>query len=142
MGQWIQVEKPPTIVLFEGWMLGFDALPSTDTKEGDTSIATVNKFLAGYNSLHAVFDGWLVIGLTSMDLVYKWREHAEKAMRASGKGGMSEQEVKDFVDRYMPAYQHYLPGLYEAGPGGRKKTERGVAVDALMVTINENRMPV
>lgn len=139
--QWIQVDKAPKIVLFEGWMLGFDSLPSTKVKEG-SSIATVNKYLSNYHSLHAVFDGWLVIGLTSMNLVYKWREHAEKAMRASGKGGMSEEEVKDFVDRYMPAYQHYLPGLYEAGPGGRKKIDEGRAVDALMVTIDENRMPV
>lgn len=139
--QWVQVDEAPVIVLFEGWMLGFDALPSTEVEEG-SSIATVNQYLSGYDSLHSVFEGWLIIGLTSMDLVYKWREHAEKAMRARGKGGMTEEEVKDFVDRYMPAYEHYLPGLYKAGPGGRKKSTDGNSVDALIVTIDENRMPV
>ncbi len=138
--EWIKVDKAPTVVLFEGWMLGFESLPPTNMK--DKSISTVNKYLEQYNSLHSVFDGWLVIGLTSMDLVYKWREHAEKAMRAGGKGGMSEEEVKDFVDRYMPAYEHYLPGLYGSGPGDRKVTDKGEKVDALMVTIDENRMPV
>lgn len=30
---------------------------------------------------------------------------AETKMRAKGKGGMTDAEVVDFVDRYMPAYK-------------------------------------
>jgi D-glycerate 3-kinase len=136
---WVRVDSPPTIVLFEGWMLGFNPVDPSACQ--DTAISEVNTYLDQYSALHSCFDGWLVVGLTSMDLVYKWREHAESVMRASGKGGMSEDEVRDFVDRYMPAYQHYLPGLYATGPGSRKKVA-GNMVDTLMVTIDENRMPV
>ena len=42
----------------------------------------------------------------------------------------------------MPAYEHYLPGLYESGPGSRKVNERGEKVDVPMIKIDENRMPV
>ena len=27
-----------------------------------------------------------------------------------------EEQVKDFVDRFMPAYEAYLPGLYDNPP--------------------------
>ena len=29
---------------------------------------------------------------------------------------MHPLQVKDFVDRYMPAYKAYLPGMYSQGP--------------------------
>lgn len=39
----------------------------------------------------------------------RWRMEAETKMRAKGKGGMTDVEVVDFVNRYMPAYKvgHY-----------------------------------
>lgn len=33
-------------------------------------------------------------------------------MRAGGKGGMTDAQISDFVARFQPAYQAYLPGLY------------------------------
>jgi hypothetical protein len=30
--------------------------------------------------------------------------------------GLNDQEVADFVDRFMPAYKLYLPTLYSSGP--------------------------
>lgn len=33
-------------------------------------------------------------------------------MREAGRPGMSEDQVRDFCSRYMPAYRAYLPGLY------------------------------
>lgn len=32
-------------------------------------------------------------------------------------------QVKDFVNRYMPAYKAYLPKMYEEGPSTAKNTE-------------------
>lgn len=42
-------------------------------------------------------------------------------------------QVRDFVDRYMPAYKAYLPGLYSKGP----TTARPGHV--LTIAINERR---
>ena len=58
-------------------------------------------------------------------------------MRASGRGGMSDEQVRDFVARYLPAYGAYLPGLYAAargdGVGGRP---------TLAVKMDAQRRPV
>jgi pantothenate kinase-related protein Tda10 len=40
--------------------------------------------------------------------VDRWRMEAETKMRAKGKGGMTDAEVVDFVDRYIPAYKVHL----------------------------------
>lgn len=42
-------------------------------------------------------------------------------------------QVKDFVNRYMPAYQAYLPGMYENGPSTGKEGK------VLMFEIDESR---
>jgi hypothetical protein len=34
-------------------------------------------------------------------------------MRASGKTGMTDEQIADFVNRFMPAYRAYLPRLYQ-----------------------------
>lgn len=47
-------------------------------------------------------------------MVFEWRAEAERRMREAGRPGMSEEQVRDFCSRYMPAYRAYLPGLYES----------------------------
>ena len=42
-------------------------------------------------------------------------------------------QVKDFVDRYMPAYQAFLPRLYAEGP------ERAAPERALIIEIDKGR---
>ena len=49
---------------------------------------------------------------------------------------MSDEGVRDFVSRYMPAYQAYLPGLYAAGP----TTAR--AGRTLVIEVDAGRCPV
>lgn len=56
--------------------------------------------------------------MEEIDQVYVWRSQAEEAMKRSGRDGMSPAEVKEFVDRYMPAYLAYRPGLYAAASQG------------------------
>ena len=46
------------------------------------------------------------------------------------------EQVAAFVDRFMPAYRCYLPGLYERGP----TTAR--AGHLLVVEVDEGRDPV
>ena len=66
----------------------------------------------------------------------RWRLQAEVAMRARGKPGMTDAQVADFVDRYMPAYRAYLKALYAEGP----TTSRPGRL--LEIHINESRTPV
>ena len=69
--------------------------------------------------------------------VYTWRLEAERAMAAAGRSGMSDAQVADFVSRYMPAYDAYLPGLYAAAEGD------GVdGKPTLLVQIDATRAPM
>lgn len=59
-------------------------------------------------------------------------------------------QVKDFVDRYMPAYAQYLPDLYEHGPDGCKPGDLEATTvrsnkpkpQLLSFAIDEDRNPV
>ncbi|XP_048603436.1 D-glycerate 3-kinase, chloroplastic isoform X2 [Brassica napus] len=134
---WPEVEGPLKVVLFEGWMLGFKPLPAEAVKAVDPQLETVNKNLeAYYEAWDKYINAWVVIKIKDPSYVYRWRLQAEIAMRQAGKPGMSDDEVNDFVSRYLPAYKAYLPTLYAEGPSG-SDLERVLAID-----IDEERNPI
>ncbi|XP_031101602.1 D-glycerate 3-kinase, chloroplastic [Ipomoea triloba] len=134
---WPEIEGPLTVVLFEGWMLGFKPLPSEVVKAVDPQLETVNKNLeAYYDAWDKFVKSWIVIKIQDPTCVYNWRLQAEIAMRADGKPGMSDEEVKDFVSRYLPAYHAYLPTLYSEGPSGADPDH------FLLIEIDEGRNPI
>ena len=80
-------------------------------------VAAVNENLKKYPAaIDNFISVWLVVKVVDPKYVYSWRQEAEQKSKAKGKSGMTDEQVRDFVDRYMPAYQHYLPGLYAHGP--------------------------
>uniref|UniRef100_I1NQP9 Phosphoribulokinase/uridine kinase domain-containing protein n=1 Tax=Oryza glaberrima TaxID=4538 RepID=I1NQP9_ORYGL len=134
---WPEVEGPLEVVLFEGWMLGFKPLPNEVVKAVDPQLEVVNKNLEAYYDAWDRFIGsWMVIKIKEPSCVYQWRLQAEIAMRADGKPGMSDEEVMDFVSRYLPAYHAYLPTLYKEGPNGSNPDH------LLVVDIDEKRNPM
>ncbi|XP_010254230.1 PREDICTED: D-glycerate 3-kinase, chloroplastic isoform X1 [Nelumbo nucifera] len=134
---WPEVEGPLTVVLFEGWMLGFKPLPVEVVKAADPQLVAVNKNLqAYYDAWDKFIKAWVVIKIKDPSCVYEWRLQAEVAMREEGKPGMSDEEVMDFVSRYLPAYHAYLPTLYSEGPNGSDPEH------LLVVEIDEKRNPI
>jgi D-glycerate 3-kinase len=88
----------------------------------DADLVAVDELLKSYHgTLDAHVDTWLILKTADPKYVYEWRLEAEEKMRAKGKPGMSKEQVADFVDRYMPAYKAYLPGLYSDGPTTAKE---------------------
>jgi D-glycerate 3-kinase len=49
---------------------------------------------------------------------------------------MTDEQIADFVSRYIPAYTAYLPGLYAAGPTTAKSGH------TLVIEVDEFRRPV
>ncbi|KAF3450804.1 hypothetical protein FNV43_RR06893 [Rhamnella rubrinervis] len=134
---WPEVEGPLSAVLFEGWMLGFKPLPAEVAKAVDPQLEIVNKNLeAYYDAWDKFIKAWIVIKIKDPSCVYQWRLQAEIAMREAGKPGMSDEEVKDFVSRYLPAYNAYLPTLYSEGPNGSDPNR------LLVIEIDEERNPI
>ncbi|XWS20353.1 hypothetical protein CRYUN_Cryun31cG0094200 [Craigia yunnanensis] len=134
---WPEVEGPLTVVLYEGWMLGFKPLPTEAIKAVDPLLEIVNKNLeAYYDAWDNFIKAWIVIKIQDPSCVYQWRLQAEIAMREAGKPGMSDEEVKDFVSRYLPAYKAYVPTLYSEGPNGSDPNH------LLLIEIDEGRNPI
>ncbi|XP_073007221.1 D-glycerate 3-kinase, chloroplastic [Typha latifolia] len=134
---WPEVEGPVEVVLFEGWMLGFKHLPNEVVKAVDPQLEVVNKNLeAYYDAWDKFVEAWMVIKIKDPNCVYQWRLQAEIAMREDGKPGMSDEEVLDFVSRYLPAYKAYLPTLYAEGPNGMDPDR------LLVIDIDEERNPI
>ncbi|KAL7140035.1 hypothetical protein ABFS83_09G093900 [Erythranthe nasuta] len=135
--KWPDVEGPLVAVLFEGWMLGFKPVPVEVVKAVDPQLEIINKNLeAYYNAWDKFVKSWIVIKIQDPSCVYQWRLQAEIAMRADGMTGLSDEEVLDFVSRYLPAYKAYLPTLYAEGPKGSDPNH------LLVVEIDEGRNPI
>lgn len=135
---WQKVITPAQIVLFEGWSLGF--CPIKDTAVLDTlssDLRAVNDALQAYEGCMEHHVGaWVIIQVDDPQWVFAWRAQAELAAIKLGKPGLTEAQVRDFVDRFMPAYAAYLPNLYGEGPVG------GHGVPKLVLEINQSRMLV
>ncbi|OCF59353.1 hypothetical protein L486_03857 [Kwoniella mangroviensis CBS 10435] len=108
------------VFMLEGWSLGFHSLPEDRLRElwkvGKTaskhewkSILQVNDNLSQLNTeTDSYFDCHISITPLDWDYVYQWRLQQEHHMkRDNGGSGMSDEEVRLFVDRYMPYYELY-----------------------------------
>lgn len=94
----------------------------------------INNYLRSYGLINDIPDTYLLLTAQDISFVYKWRQQAETAMMASGRPGMTEEQVRDFVDRFMPSYELYLPFLQCRMANSRKSV--------LHVAVNEQREPV
>ncbi|XP_071729422.1 D-glycerate 3-kinase, chloroplastic [Rutidosis leptorrhynchoides] len=134
---WPEVEGPLSVVLFEGWMLGFKPVPTEVVKAVDPQLEIVNKNLeAYYDAWDKFVKSWIIIKIKDPSCVFQWRLQAEIQMREAGNPGMTDEEVMDFVSRYLPAYNAYLPTLYTEGPKGSESNR------TLIVEIDEERNPI
>jgi D-glycerate 3-kinase len=144
---WEHIVGKVDVVLFEGWMLGFNAIAPADAVKLEdnksdgkdrTGISRVNALLANksetsYNAMNAFLDSWVVLQLSVVSQVFDWRWEAEQNQG----NGLSNEEVRDFVERFMPAYEAYLPGLYEHGPAGTPSSKSRV----LQIEVGKDRLP-
>ncbi len=109
-------------------MLGFGPV-SAPLGEAMTE---VNEALRGYHAWHELLDGFLQIVPLDYRYVLDWRVEAERKMRARGQAGMSDAEILAYVEKFLPAYETYLPALSRASPVGE---------NVLRVTVARDRLP-
>ena len=146
---WPLVETPVDVVLFEGWMLGFEPV-SDDEVCGKIhrDLKSVNEKLrgGGYDEMHGLIDDWLVIKVGDFSWVTKWRLEQEQFARAAGKNTLSDKQVVDFVRRFIPAYALYGKRMYASlprrGPWVRTGREGEHAQGVFVVQVDETRRVV
>ncbi|KAG7799456.1 hypothetical protein KL944_004054 [Ogataea haglerorum] len=118
------------VVLFEGWFTGYRAYnneivlrrkweeirkqhePKFDSIKFD-HILKLDHDLSHYEQIWAKIDCFLYITTSNLANVYVWRREQEQSLIADKGTGMTEEEVEEFVDRYMPAYYLYYERLPE-----------------------------
>ncbi|KAI0039500.1 P-loop containing nucleoside triphosphate hydrolase protein [Auriscalpium vulgare] len=134
--QWTAVAGPLDIVLLEGWCVGFypQSRPYIERRLGEAPpgldgydmarfaldhVLDVNARLEAYVEWWDLFDLFVQIAppdTSAYAHIYTWRLQQEHAMKANNGGrGMSDEQVKSFVDRYIPGYHFFGRGVLEGG---------------------------
>jgi D-glycerate 3-kinase len=112
------------IVLFEGWFVGmrpldpivFETAPPPIVTDADRAFACeINQRLYEYLPLWDQLDRLIVLYPTDYRLSQHWRQQAEQEMIASGKSGMGEWEIHEFVEYFWRSLhpQLFIPPLLQ-----------------------------
>ncbi|MEM6400233.1 MAG: glycerate kinase, partial [Cyanobacteria bacterium P01_D01_bin.116] len=100
------------IVLFEGWFVGvypidsaaFNAPPPPIITVADKAFAKdMNERLHDYIPLWQRLDSLILLYPQDYRLSLEWRKQAEHQMKASGKTGMTDLEIEEFVNYFWKA---------------------------------------
>ena len=141
--EWAIAQPPFDVILFEGWCLGFQAIsPSAVAEKQSTAIHPgtlshhalehlqfVNEKLKRYSRLWDFLDAVVWLNARDIEFVYVWRLQQEHAMKAALGRGMTDEQVKKFVDGYMPAYEMYIDGLMHGELFKDKKGRQILKID-------------
>ncbi|KAI9023999.1 hypothetical protein DFJ74DRAFT_666803 [Hyaloraphidium curvatum] len=125
---WPAVSAPVDVVIFEGWMNGFRALPEKSVEEQYRSgkahyivqhklehVLEMNSALRRYESeWWTRFDCCIHLRAVDYRFSYEWRWEAEQ----KAKGPLTREQVEKFVDRFMPMNELYMAELAERGMFG------------------------
>jgi D-glycerate 3-kinase len=138
---WPEITAPLDIVLLEGWMLGFAPAADADAFAAHPDLRAVNAALRddAYGDLHALLDDWIVVRVRDTRWVRSWRLEAEQQARSEGRPTLTDAEVADFVNRFLPAYDLYAGAMYRRGPwrGGTDLTRDSLPCDEGSVFVVE-----
>jgi D-glycerate 3-kinase len=117
--EWRTVVGPVDVVIFEGWMLGFEPVGARRVG-GDAELAVIDAELARYAPWRARIDAMIQLRMARPEYVVEWRADAEAAMRRAGKDGMSDEAVRQYAALFLPAYAVY-PDELERNPPVRER---------------------
>lgn len=145
-GEWITVKLPIHVILFEGWFLGYesfddDLIRLNYLRAGPFSqiqnyrlyeIEQLNENLKLYQNIWKHLSKFIIFSTSDIQSVHKWRLEQEHQLIKEKGQGMSDDQVKEFVDRYMPCYYLYYEHICDEGI---VKHENG----NLRIEIDDNR---
>lgn len=139
----IQVNGPLDIFFLEGWSMGFSPLSNDEleavyktqeipftssknkyfTSHSLDSLLQLNTYLSDFSTIYEPFTCMIQVEPDDYEHVFKWRLQQEHAMKAKNGGkGMTDEQVRVFVERYMPGYELWREGIW----GDRPWSGRGL----------------
>jgi D-glycerate 3-kinase len=126
------VVGPLDLVVVEGWMLGFSPAARAPGEVLDADLRDADAYLGAYAAWTSELDALLHLDVASLESIVAFRVDAERARRARGEPSLSDEDARDYIERFLPAYRLYVPALRERPP----------CADFHRVRIGEDRMPV
>ena len=127
---WPTVQPPLDVVMFDGWMLGFQPIQSTLIS--NPHLRLINSNLKKYEAWINLMDAFLFLNPEDTHNIINWRVEAEENMKKGGHIGMSTEEVTDYIKTFIPAYELYLPQL---------RQDHAFKPHSLQITIQKDRLP-
>jgi D-glycerate 3-kinase len=124
-----RLDGPVDLVVLEGWMLGFSPVATVK----DRQLEAPNAALGAYEAWHRHLGALVVLEMLERTQVVAWRVDAERAMRASGRSGLSDDDITEYISRFVPAYETWGHTLAH----GRWPTG-----DRFTLTLDARRVPV
>ncbi|MGK7942804.1 MAG: glycerate kinase [Crocosphaera sp.] len=112
-----EIINQPDIILFEGWFVGvrpineveFNHAPLPIKTEEDKQFAKdINQQLKAYLPLWNQLDSLMILYPQDYRFSKQWRKKAEHKMILSGKTGMTEQQIDEFVNYFWKALHPQL----------------------------------
>ena len=112
--QWIKIQKPPSVIIFEGWCVGarhqkesFLKKPlNIIEKKYDKDIKwrkkVNNQLKKPYKKLFSKIDKLVYLKAPSFNHILKWRMHQEQKLKLTSKSKktMSKSKIKEFIMFY------------------------------------------
>lgn len=111
--RWRRVRGPLDVIVVEGWMLGFSA---ASPEALEPALRMPNDALRAYVDWHRRLDAFVSLRAPSLDIIVHWRIDAERARRERGEQALSDDEARDYIERFLPAYRAWAPGLAARPP--------------------------
>ena len=153
MEQWKTVndegQAKAKFVIFEGWCVGIRALENRDLEDkwraaiserakGEyvgrlgsndlEDVQFVNKALKDYDRITNQLDVLIHLDAEETPFVYAWRLEQERHLWQTKGSGMTDSQVKAFVDGYYPAYELYTDSLRAGAFPGCKDRQLRIVI--------------
>jgi len=109
---WRRITGPIDVLVVEGWMLGFTPVDAgADALMVDLALRAPNEYLGAYRAWTERLDAFVHMHVDSLDTVVRWRMDSERARRERGEPALSDEEARDYIERFLPAYRVWVPQL-------------------------------
>lgn len=110
------IDAPLDAVVLEGWMLGFAPL---DRAACPPLLRASNDCLSAYARWHRLLDAFVLLVAEDPAMIVAYRVDAERARRDRGEPALTDADARDYIERFLPAYEAYVPGLVANPPTAR-----------------------
>ncbi|MFO0614909.1 MAG: hypothetical protein U0414_20135 [Polyangiaceae bacterium] len=114
--RFVRVDAPLDVVILEGWMLGFRRAENADCP---VPLRAANEALPTYERWARFFDAFVHLVAKEVSQIAEFRVDAERARRAAGEPALSDEDARDYIERFLPAYEVYVPPLVASPPAAK-----------------------